>query len=109
LVARGPQLSTARETALKLTEVDRIVAEALTATDLIHGPLAAVEPRFPIWAVASEDASLPSIVSAVKRARAADATVIACGDAAHRVGEAEVQIDVPAAPNAILAPLVAVV
>jgi glucosamine--fructose-6-phosphate aminotransferase (isomerizing) len=109
VVARGPQLATARETALKLTEVARVVAEALSATDLMHGPVAAVDRDFPIWVVASDDASLPSVVSAVSRARGAGATVVACGDAANRLEDVDIRLPVPPAPTEILSPLVAVV
>src|SRR3712207_8282697 len=50
-------ISTAREIALKLLETCRIAAEPLTATDLLHGPVAAVDGLFPVWTVASDDES----------------------------------------------------
>jgi glutamine---fructose-6-phosphate transaminase (isomerizing) len=60
VVGRGPELATAREIALKLTETCRIAAEPLSATALAHGPIAAVDSLFPVWAVASHDANLPT-------------------------------------------------
>jgi glutamine---fructose-6-phosphate transaminase (isomerizing) len=44
VIGRGIEFATAREIALKLTETCRIAAEPLTATDLAHGPVAALDP-----------------------------------------------------------------
>ena len=52
-IGRGVEFATAREIALKLLETCRIAAEPLTATDLAHGPVAALDPLFPVWAIAS--------------------------------------------------------
>ena len=61
VIGRGVEFATAREIALKLLETCRIAAEPLTATDLAHGPVAALDPLFPVWAIASTTArSTPS-------------------------------------------------
>ena len=72
-VRRRPrrEFATAREIALKLLETCRIAAEPLTATDAAHGPIAALDSLFPVWAIASDDPTLPAVVEAVERARAA--------------------------------------
>ena len=80
--AAATEFATAREIALKLLETCRIAAEPLTATDLAHGPVAALDSLFPVWAIASDDANLPAVVEAVERAREAGATIIASGTAA---------------------------
>lgn len=64
VIGRGIESGTAREVALKPTETCRVAAEPLTATDLAHGPIAAVDPLFPVWTVASRDESLPIVVDA---------------------------------------------
>ncbi len=64
VVGRGAEFATAREIALKLLETCRIAAEPLTATDLAHGPVAALDSLFPVWAIASGDATLPAVVEA---------------------------------------------
>lgn len=53
VIGRGVEFSTARELALKLLETCRIAAEPLTATDLAHGPVAALDPLFPVWAIST--------------------------------------------------------
>ena len=82
VVGRGAEFATAREIALKLLETCRIAAEPLTATDLAHGPVAALDSLFPVWAIASDDPTLPAVVEAVERAREAGATIVASGSAA---------------------------
>ena len=49
-VARGPLLAAASETALKIRETSAIFAEAFSAADLRHGPIAAVTPDVPVLA-----------------------------------------------------------
>jgi glutamine---fructose-6-phosphate transaminase (isomerizing) len=60
VIGRGVEFATAREIALKLLETCRVAAEPLTATDLAHGPVAALDPLFPVWAIASNDGTLPT-------------------------------------------------
>src|SRR4029077_9746391 len=79
VIGRGIEFATAREIALKLTETCRVAAEPLTATDLAHGPIAALDPLFPVWTIASKDQALPTIVEAARRARDAGATLVASG------------------------------
>ena len=109
VVGRGLELATAREIALKLLEACRIGADAMTATDLAHGPVAALDERFPVWVVAGDDASLPAVSEAVSRAKRAGAPVIASGVAANTITGARFRFGVPAAPLPLLAPLLSVV
>jgi glutamine---fructose-6-phosphate transaminase (isomerizing) len=108
VIGRGPEYATAREISLKLLETCRIAAEPLTATDLVHGPVAAIDGLFPVWTVASADESLPSVREATARARAAGATVIASGTAAAEIEGADVVLPVPSPPLAMLTPLLSV-
>ena len=108
VVGRGIGYSTAREIALKLTETCRVAAEALTATGLAHGPVAALDSQFPVWAVASNDELLPMVKEASARARQAGATLITSGDAARAIDDAAFRLPVPAAPDPLLAPVLSV-
>ena len=62
-----------------------------------------------MWAIASRDEALPVVVEAVRRARAAGATVVASGNAAELVDGAAFRLPVPEAPDAVLAPLLSIV
>jgi glutamine---fructose-6-phosphate transaminase (isomerizing) len=109
VIGRGIEFGTAREVALKLTETCRVAAEPLTATDLAHGPIAALDAMFPVWTIASRDESLPAVVDAAARVREAGATIVASGNAAHEVEGAAYALPVPEPPHPLLAPLLSVV
>jgi glutamine---fructose-6-phosphate transaminase (isomerizing) len=109
VIGRGPEFATAREIALKLLETCQIAAEPLTATDLAHGPVAALDPLFPVWAVATDDETLDTVVEATARARAAGATVVASGTAAEALADAQYVLPVPKPRSSLLAPLLSVV
>jgi glucosamine--fructose-6-phosphate aminotransferase (isomerizing) len=109
VIGRGPEFATAREIALKLLETCQIAAEPLTATDLAHGPVAALDPLFPVWAVATDDATLGTVVDAAARSRAAGAAVIASGTAAESLADAQYVIPVPQPSERLLSPLLSVV
>jgi glutamine---fructose-6-phosphate transaminase (isomerizing) len=109
VIGRGPEFATAREIALKLLETCQIAAEPLTATAMAHGPVAALDSLFPVWAVATDDQSLDVVVEAAARVRAAGATLIASGPAADAIADAQFRLPVPTPPAPLLAPLLSVV
>lgn len=48
VLGRGFNLSTAEEIALKLTETSHVLARAWSVADFEHGPIAVVDPGFPV-------------------------------------------------------------
>ena len=108
-IGRGPEFATAREFALKLLETCRVAAEPFTATDFSHGPVAAVDALFPVWAFVSDDVGLPIVREAAARARAAGATVIAAGTRAAALDGAAYRLAVPEPPQPLLSPLLSIV
>jgi glucosamine--fructose-6-phosphate aminotransferase (isomerizing) len=108
VVGRGPEFATAREISLKLLETCRVAAEPLTATDLAHGPVAALDALFPVWTIASADESLPAVIEAAARARAAGAWILASGSAAESIPGAAVTLPIPQAPLPLLGPLLSI-
>ena len=109
VIGRGVEFATAREIALKLLETCRVAAEPLTATDLAHGPVAALDPLFPVWAIASPDATLPTVQEAARRVHETGATVVASGTAAQSIERSQYVIPVPAVRLPLLSPLLSVV
>jgi glucosamine--fructose-6-phosphate aminotransferase (isomerizing) len=109
VIGRGTEFATAREIVLKLLETCRIAAEPLTATALSHGPVAALDPHFPVWTIASHDEALPAALEAAARARKAGAVVIASGSAAAMVEGAEYVLPIPRPRVPLLTPLLSVV
>src|SRR5437016_13703169 len=52
VVGRGLNYANAFEFALKLMETCYVVAERFSSADFLHGPIALVEPSFPVFAFA---------------------------------------------------------
>jgi glucosamine--fructose-6-phosphate aminotransferase (isomerizing) len=109
VIGRGAEYATAREIALKLLETCRVAAEPLTATDLSHGPVAALDPQFPVWAIASDDEAVAATLEAAVRVRETGAALVASGSAAERIEGASYVIPTPKPPLSLLAPLLSVV
>ena len=61
ILGRGPSVAIANEAALKFKETCAMHAEAYSAAEVMHGPLALVGPGFPVVALAARDASEPSM------------------------------------------------
>lgn len=85
VVARGPMLAVAQEAALKFKETCGLHAEAFSAAEVRHGPMALVGPRFPVLALVGDDAGRPSVEAAIAAFGAQGATVLVA-DAAARTG-----------------------
>ena len=109
VIGRGIEFATAREIALKLLETCRVAAEPLTATELAHGPVAALDSLFPVWAIASRDATLPAVAEAAVRIQQAGATLVASGPAADAIPGADHVIPIPTPAVPLLSPLLSVV
>jgi glucosamine--fructose-6-phosphate aminotransferase (isomerizing) len=78
VVGRGVAYGTAFEAALKLSELTGVVAAPWSSADFLHGPIAIVEPGFPILAIAPSGPTLPGMreLLAAATARGADVSVI---------------------------------
>jgi glutamine---fructose-6-phosphate transaminase (isomerizing) len=109
VIGRGPEFATAREISLKLLETCRVAAAPLTATDLAHGPVAALDGLFPVWTIASDDPLLPTVREAAARAHAAGATLLVSGTGAAAIPDGDYYVPVPKPGLALLTPLLSVV
>ena len=78
LTGRGYSYPTAREAALKLMETSYVAAHAFSGADLLHGPLAMIDPDVPVVAVAPEGRGAQALrpVLALLHARGSDLTVV---------------------------------
>jgi glucosamine--fructose-6-phosphate aminotransferase (isomerizing) len=75
VTARGPGLGIANEAALKLKETCLMPAEAFSAAELIHGPLALSGKSMTALAFLSDDAGRAGTENAVSRLRETGSTV----------------------------------
>jgi glutamine---fructose-6-phosphate transaminase (isomerizing) len=67
----------AMEGALKLKELSYVHAEGYAAGELKHGPIALLEPRVPLVAIATRGSTYDKLVSNIAEVRAREAPVVA--------------------------------
>lgn len=82
VVGRGPGYAAAQEAALKLKETCGIHAEAISAAEIMHGPLALAGPDFPVLLLSQQDEALPNLAELADSLVRRGVTVIAAGPAA---------------------------
>ena len=76
-VGRGMGAAISYEGALKLKEVSYLHAEAYAAGEMKHGPIALIDPGFPVIAVATDSPVYDKVVSNLKECEARGANIIA--------------------------------
>ncbi|MBM6687623.1 glutamine--fructose-6-phosphate transaminase (isomerizing) [Collinsella tanakaei] len=76
-VGRGMGAAISYEGALKLKEVSYLHAEAYAAGEMKHGPIALIEPGFPVIAVTTKSPTYDKVVSNLKECEARGARIIA--------------------------------
>ncbi|HZP72134.1 MAG TPA: SIS domain-containing protein [Gaiellaceae bacterium] len=109
VIARGINFCTSYEIALKVRELSGLLFEAYSAADLMHGPVAAIAPGWPVVAVAPSGPALGEMRAAIEAVSARGARVVAItDDATAAEAAASVLPLVPGVPE-WLSPLVAVV
>lgn len=69
VVARGLMLGAAMETALKIRETAGIHAEGISAADLLHGPIAALDDELPVLVLRAGGPGDPDLDALVQRLR----------------------------------------
>jgi glucosamine--fructose-6-phosphate aminotransferase (isomerizing) len=79
VVGRGHGLGIAQEAALKLKETCGIHAEAFSAAEFRHGPMAAIRQGSPVLLFGQPDESLESVEGLAKEFAASGAQVISAG------------------------------
>ena len=109
VVARGVNYGTAFEIALKIRELSGLVVEAYSPADLMHGPIAAIRPGWPVVVVAPTGPARPSVEDLVLPLRERGARIIAVSDVEAVLRRAQTRLPlVPRVPE-WLSPLTAVI
>ncbi|MBD5626090.1 MAG: glutamine--fructose-6-phosphate transaminase (isomerizing) [Desulfovibrio sp.] len=76
-LGRGHCYPLALEGALKLKELSYIHAEGYAAGEMKHGPIALIDPAFPTFAIALDDALFPKVKSNIEEVQSRQGKVIA--------------------------------
>lgn len=109
-LGRGINYPIALEGALKLKEISYIHAEGYPAGEMKHGPIALIDERMPVVAIAVRDHVYDKMVSQVEQVKARGGIVIALATEGDEeiTAKADYVLRVPAAPP-LLSPVVNVI
>jgi glucosamine--fructose-6-phosphate aminotransferase (isomerizing) len=111
-LGRGLNYPVAMEGALKLKELSYLHAEGYPAGELKHGPIALIEPGFPVVAIVGRDESRPKMLSQLAEVTARGARVIAVAEEDDDQARAASSMIIPVpigATNGLLAPVVNII
>ncbi len=102
-LGRGVQFPVALEGALKLKEISYVHAEAYPAGELKHGPLALIDNKMPVIAVAPNNALLEKLKSNLQevKARGGELFVFADQDAGFENAPGITVINLPHVPKSL--------
>ena len=109
-LGRGLQYPIALEGALKLKEISYIHAEGYPAGEMKHGPIALIDPSFPVVALCTPGRTYEKMVSNLQevKARRGQVIAVAARDDRKIAGLADAVLPVPELPE-LLAPLANVI
>jgi len=88
VTARGYNLATAKEAALKLMETTYIVAQTFSAADLRHGPIAMISHDFPVLVIAPPGRSQPGMRELIENLRDRGAELVVVSGEVSYAGRA---------------------
>ena len=96
ILGRGLNYATAFEFSLKLKELTYTVAEPYSSADFQHGPMAVIDPGFPVFIFAPTSALLPELRELIQRLkeRSAEIIVISDDEAVRRLGSRALSLPV---------------
>jgi glucosamine--fructose-6-phosphate aminotransferase (isomerizing) len=80
VLGRGFNQSTAFEWALKIQELTHVVAQPFSTADFLHGPIAVLEPEYPVLAVAARGPAVDDVLSVLERCRETGASLVLIGN-----------------------------
>ncbi len=106
VMARGINLATANEAALKLEETSYISARPHSVADFAHGPIAGIREGFSCFLFAPEGKSFSSVLGMIQTLAQKRAETVVFSNSDEALRRATVAIKVPFAMDEILTPLV---
>ena len=109
VLGRGLNFATALEAALKLKETCAVGAEALSAADFLHGPIAALKPGFPVIVFAPDDPTMPALQAMLERIKQFHCETLIISNDRDLLDEATLGLEVPSAPSPLCWPILAIV
>lgn len=109
VIGRGYNYATAFEIALKLKELTYTMAAAYSSADFVHGPLALIEPGFPIILIAPEGKVQTNLLDFVQTTQDLGAKLIVIGNDAEILSRSNYPIDLAVSIPEWLSPITMVI
>jgi glucosamine--fructose-6-phosphate aminotransferase (isomerizing) len=109
VLGRGYNYATAFEIALKLKELNYLIAEPYSSADFMHGPIAVVGSGFPAMVVAPSGKMLDTMRAFSLELKARSAELVVISDQHDLLSEAITPLPLPGGVPEWLSPIVAVV
>jgi glucosamine--fructose-6-phosphate aminotransferase (isomerizing) len=110
VLGRGYHYATAQEWALKLKELTYTLADAYSPADFQHGPIALLEPGFPVLAVAPSGAVFADMLDLLRRLRTQyQADLLVLSDHLDALAQTPAALKLPSGVPEWLMPLVSIV
>ncbi len=108
VIGRGYNYATAYELALKLKELTYTLVEPYSSADFLHGPLAVVEPGFPVILIAPSGKMLPELKDFAQKLKPLGAEIVAISDDDEILDQARVAFRLPVSVSEWLSPLTSI-
>ena len=109
VVGRGMNHCTTAEIALKIKELSYMVAQAYSAADFRHGPIAMLEAGFPVVAIAPQGKALGDMDSIIEEIHVTGADLAVISNEESLLEKCVLPVRLPAALPEWLSPIVATV
>lgn len=108
-LARGYAYTAALELALKIKETSYVVADAYSGADFLHGPVAVIDPGFPVFLLAASGPTLPGMLDLARLLHGRGALTIGISEDPQLLGAVDRPFQLPAGQPEVLAPIAQVV
>lgn len=109
VIGRGYNYATAFEMALKMTELTYTIVQSYSSADFLHGPLAMIEPSFPVIVIAPSGAMINEMDDLVATLQIRHAEVIAISDDEDLLSKVRIPLALPHSVPEWLSPLVNII
>lgn len=109
VIGRGYNYATAFEMALKLKELTYTIVEPYSSADFLHGPLAMLEPGFPVFIVAPSGVMIPEMLSFIEKISNQGAEVLVISDNQEILHTARIPLQIPVTVPEWLSPITSII
>jgi glucosamine--fructose-6-phosphate aminotransferase (isomerizing) len=109
VIGRGYNYATAFELALKVKELTYTNAEPYSSADFLHGPLALIDPGFPVIIVAPSGLMLPEMQSFARTLRSREAETIIISDDPETLELAQIPLTLPSTVPEWASPITSII